>query len=400
MRLRFRSTTVNPIAIDLGFSTTKLLQVGDGCIEAADEVPVPLTAGDDTAQRLESLGDMLPQVLSGGAFRGRRVIVAMPAFNTVLQAMQLDATEATDESIAMEMRLPVTTDPYMVRAIDVPTASGGQREVICQAMSRGLVLRHVELLHQLKLNVVGVVAQPRPIVAAFSHLHRRSADADQCTMYVDLGFSGTTAVMAHGHDIVLARSIPIGGRHFDQRVALQMQCDEPTARRHRLSVKTPKRLSPSERLVTRAPIVHASELDQDPIETVIALDRRSVEAPASLDPAIDGAPLIADHVDLSELIDTLVDDLRLCLRHHAATWPQIDVARVIFTGGEARQDWLCRQVVQSLHLPGQVGDPLARLDCAVGASPLVDWANRGRPDWSVAAGLASMVDGRARNEAR
>lgn len=399
MRLRFRPISANPIAIDLGYSTTKLLQVGEGCIEAADEIPVPLAAGEDTAARLESLGDMLPQVLSEGAFRGRRVIVAMPAFNTVLQAMQLDAAEATDEALAMEMRLPITTDPYMVRAIDVPAASGARREVICQAIPRGLVLRYVELLHQLKLNVVGVVAQPRPIVAAFNHLHRRTVDVDQCTMYVDLGFSGTTAVMAHGHDIVLARSIPIGGRHFDQRIALQMQCDEPAARRHRLSVKTPKRAMPPEAPVTGVPMLDAIGPEHDAMETVVAIDRRSGEPPTSLGPAVDGSPFIADHVDLSELIDTLIDDLRLCLRHHAATWPQVDVARVIFTGGEARQDWLCRQVVQSLHLPGQVGDPLARLDCAGGASPLVDWTNRGRPDWSVVAGLASMVDGGPRNEA-
>lgn len=399
MRLRFRPTSANPIAIDLGYSTTKLLQVGDGCIEAADEIPVPLEAGKDTTARLEAIGDRLPQVLAEGPFRGRRVIVAMPAFNTVLQAMQLDAAEASDEALAMQMRLPVTTDPYMVRSIDVPAAGGGRREVICQAMPRSLVLRHVELLHQLKLDVVGVLAQPRPIVAAFDHINRRTADADQCTMYVDLGFSGTTAVMAHGHDIVLARSIPIGGQHFDQRIAEVLECDEPGARRHRLSVKSPKLAAPPEVPATGIPMLDAAGLDQDATETILAVERRDGQPPPSLGPTIDGAPLVADRVDLSELIETLVDDLRLCLRHHAATWPKVEVSRVIFTGGEARQEWLCRQVVQSLHLPGQVGDPLARLDCAEGASPLVDWMNRARPDWSVAAGLASVACGGTRNVA-
>jgi Tfp pilus assembly PilM family ATPase len=398
MRLRFRPTNTTPIAIDLGYTSTKLLQVVDGCIEAADELPIPFEAGEDIAIRLEALGETLGPALSDGPFRGRRVIVAMPAFATVLQAMQFDAQDATDDALAMQLRLPATTDPYMVRPIEVPVANGSRREVICQAMPRSAVLRHVELLHRLKLDVVGVLAQPRPMVAAFDHINRRMADASQSTMYVDLGYSGTTAVLAHGHDIVLARSIPIGGRHFDDCIATAMHFDRPAAQQHRLALQHAAQSPPPSVPATGVPMIDAIG-QESPSPTLIETDRRDGQLTPTLGQRLQGAPGLSEQVDFSELIDTLVDELRLCLRHHAAAWPQNEVARVIFTGGEARQEWLCRQVVQALHLPGQVGDPLARLSCADGATSLIDWANRCRPDWSLAAGLVALAQGGSRHVA-
>jgi hypothetical protein len=123
---------------------------------------------------------------------------------------------------------------------------------------------------------------------------------------------------------------------------------------------------------------------------VLAMDRRCGSSTSSLGPKLAGSPVSVGNVDCALLIESLVDDLQLCLRHHAATWPSVPVSRVIFTGGEARQSWLCRQLVQALQLPGQVGDPLARLRCVDGATPLDGWPQRPRPDWAVAAGLAAL----------
>lgn len=391
MRLRFGPNPQNPIAIDLGWSCTKLLQLGEGQVQAADEIPVPRDVGEDLSGRLDSLAEALPSVLSDGAFRGRRVVLAMPAFQTVLQAMQLEACADQDETLAMQMRLPTQQAHWMIRSIDVSSSSGSGRDVICQAISRQAVLKHVELLHGMKLEIVGIVAQPHPIVAAFHHINQRSKDADHCTVYVDIGAGGSTAVMAHGQRIVLARSIATGGRHLDACIAQELQCSSDAAQQLRLMPPVDGDTLSASSMSSKRP-TSASAADSDLMETVVATDRRSSSGTPSLGPNLDGVPAVLAQVDLSAVIEALVDDLQLCLRHHRATWPHVQVSRVIFTGGEARQSWLCRRIVQALHLPGQVGDPLARLKCSPDATGLVGWPDRVRPDWSVAAGLSALHD--------
>ena len=389
MRLRLRPNNHPPIAIDLGYASAKLLQVSGDQVQGADEIAMPSDAAEDIDARLDALHEALPAVLEEGTFRGRRVMLSMPGFSTVLQAMHLDGSGTSDRQRAMQMLLPDKGDEYMVRPIEVADGGSAGCDVICQAMSRHVVLRHVELLHDMKLEIAGVVAEPRPMVAAFEHLHRREDDQDCCTMHVDMGAGGTTVVMAHGSRIVLARSIAVGGRHFDQRIADVLNCDLEAARAHRLASDAPAPV-PAESAAQPASgmaLLDAVGHDGGAVQT---MDRRGQEQPSSLGPSMSGAPAVASHVDLTVVIETLVDDLRLCLRHHADAWPQVNVGRVIFTGGEARQEWLCRDIVQRLNLAGQVGDPLARLTCSGESTPLVGWVDRPKPDWSLVAGLALL----------
>lgn len=387
MRLRIRPTCNSPIAVDLGWGSTKLLQVTGTRIHAADEIPVPPDVGDDVGARLALLGDRLGAVLQNGSFRGRRLLLAMPSFCTRLQAIRLDGAEASVPEGAMHASLGGDGGEWMIRPIEVSGGHGGN-ECICQAISRSVVLRHVEALHAMRLEVCGVLAQPRPIVAAFDHLNRRSQDADQCTVHVDMGADSTTVVMAHGGTIVLARSLAFGGRHFDARIAGALHCDLDAARRHRLDAFDAQTAPATAR--TSMPVFEGAAGVGANAPSAQVMDRRGEVPPPSLGPKLEGAPAVADQVDLAPLIDMLCDELRLCLRHHAAIWPDIEVARVIFVGGEARQEWLCREVVRRLHLPGQIGDPLARLNLADGATTPARWSDRARPDWSVAAGLAAM----------
>ena len=338
MRLRLGSRQPNPIAIDLGWSSVKLLQLEGGRIEAADEVPIPEVVGEDWAGRLECLEASLHHVVHEGVFKGRRVVVSMPTTETLLQLVEIDPAAGVDDEVAMRMCLPEQAGDWMVRPIDVSTGQAGPRWVICQAICRAAVLDTVKMLHRCKLQVDSVVAQPRPMLAAFDHINRRQEDADACTMFVDIGAGGTTVVMAHGQRLVLARSIAVGGRHFDGRITDILHCTPVAARHHRLqpAVITPGPESPSG-AVLRTP----GRTEAQP--AVLALDRRSGAASPTLGSDLDGVPVVAAHVDLSVLVEGIVDELQLCLRHHAAAFPHVDVTRVIFTGGEARQAWLQRK---------------------------------------------------------
>jgi Tfp pilus assembly PilM family ATPase len=99
-------------------------------------------------------------------------------------------------------------------------------------------------------------------------------------------------------------------------------------------------------------------------------------------------------INLSELLETLVDEISLCIRYHKGLFPQSSIGRSIFVGGESRQSWLCRHIVQKIKLPGQAGDPLSRLDADDDATGLIGWANRPRPEWSVCAGLLEHASNR------
>ena len=116
-------------------------------------------------------------------------------------------------------------------------------------------------------------------------------------------------------------------------------------------------------------------------------ERRVGANPPGITGTVDGEAAPATAIDLSELLETLVDEISLCLRYHKGLFPQRSIGRGIFVGGESRQAWLCRHIVQAIRLPGQAGDPLSRLHTDETATGLLGWTNRARPEWSVAAGL-------------
>ena len=395
MRLQLGRPSSRPIAIDLGFSATRLLQRGGSegrHIIAADEIPVPDEYGEDQARRLAYLADALPDILSEGAFRGRKVILAMPACSTTIQHMQLDAAESRAPELAVQTKLQGCEGEQMARWIDVTDIhrkGKPLKEIICMAMPRDMVMQHVEMLHGLKLEIMGVYTQPVMLTTAFDHLNRRATDSEQATMYVDLGYSGTTIAISHGKQLVFARRIPVGGWHFDRSITRSLNCDLAAARAHRLAITAPTQPDNStcEDLVEDPAPSGMAMLDAAIHQASNGLERRAGNTPASISGTVDGATAPSTAIDLSELLETLVDEISLCLRYHKGLFPQRSIARGIFVGGESRQSWLCRHIVQAIRLPGQAGDPLSRLQTEDGATGLLGWTDRTRPEWCVAAGL-------------
>ena len=90
---------------------------------------------------------------------------------------------------------------------------------------------------------------------------------------------------------------------------------------------------------------------------------------------------------MSELLETVGDELSMCLRYHRVLFPDRPIDRIIFLGGEARQTWLCQHLIRTLRLPAQLGDPLARLDCDSAAKVTNLSLDDPQPGWAVACGL-------------
>ncbi len=397
MRLQFGRPSGRPIAMDLGFSATRLLQRGgpDGRrIIAADELPVPDEYGDDPVRRLAFLADELPRLLREGSFRGRRIMLAMPGYATTIQHMQLDAAESKEPELAIHTKLQGVEGEQMVRWIDVtPIHRNGkpQSEIICLALPRDLVMQHVEMLHGLKLEITGIHTQPVMLASAFDHLNRRATDGDLATMYIDLGYGGTTVSITHGQHVVFARRISVGGWHFDRSISRSLNCDLAAARAHRLAITAPED-PPSP--ANAAPAGSGVAMLDAAIDQAHLDDRRRGSTPAALSDTLVAETAPSTAIDLSELLETLVDEISLCIRYHKGLFPKRSISRSIFVGGESRQSWLCRHIVQSIRLPGQAGDPLARLETSPEATGLIGWSQRSRPEWTVAAGLLESASGK------
>ena len=415
MGISMFSTHASPIAIDFGTSSVKLLQISGGerpNIVAAAELTIPDAVRFEPDQLLSFLAAKLPKLLHAGRFKGKRAIVTVPSSQTFIQHMQLVSADGVKREDLikgqLQQQMGCSPDSVVVRWVDVADVQrDGQArsEVICFAIARDTVMRYVELLRKCKLSVVGVHTTTLAMVRSFDHLHRRQSDADLTTLYVDLGWGGTSVAISHGKQVVFARCIQIGGRHFDQMIASALECDAGYARAHRLSLEGP---------VARAtgPRPSGTEPDARPAADGIPVTGGAPAAPAAAEHGASSATEAerrtgmipaefcaevepveshsrAANVDLTELLDTTADELSMCLRYHRGLFPDRTIDRAIFLGGEARQVWMCQHVVKSLRVPAQLGDPLARMGREGTPSTPGLKLEEPQPGWAVACGLCT-----------
>lgn len=402
MRLSFLSSQVSPIAIDFGSSSVKLLQTstdGQPRVVAIDEFEIPESARLQTDRRMAFIAEELPKAIKRGGFRTRRVICSPPSSQTLIMHMQVPPGEgsAREDAIKQQLQSRYGCIPSAVvaRWVDVTGVQRqGQDEVICFAAAREEIMRLIELLKKCRLEVAGVHSEPQAIIWSFHHLHRRAEDAATTTMYVDLGWGNTKVAIGHGHDLVFAKCIQLGGRHMDQAVASRLKCDAATAHAYRMSVaasepNAPPLEDPPAESAHEAPAILRAALAKG--GAAVATERRGAKIAAALRQPVTPAtiPGTNESVDLTEQLDAIADELLMCARYHASLFPGRAIDRIIFLGGESRHVALCQHIARALRLPAQLGDPLARL--MRGESPRLPDMTTGRcqPGWAVVTGLCT-----------
>lgn len=402
------SAQISPIAINFGSSSVKLLQLSRGekpALVAAAQIDIPESVRNDPDRLFLLYQNEIPKILKQGRFRGKRVVTAVPSAQTFIQHMQISVTEGVknDDLIKSQLQAQLGVAPrsVVVRTIEVGDVGRGQNrtEMICFAVSRDTVMRYIDLLKKQRLEVVGVHTETLALVRAFDHLNRRESDKNVTTLYVDLGWGGTRVGITHGKDIVFSRYIQVGGRHFDQLIANTLHCDLMTARGHRLALQAPikKKHMAADRsgtallrtAVARAEADRNGAPAQNGATATVTDERRVGQAPPELAMQLQPKSVSMNdtNVDLSELLDTVTDELSMSLRYHRGLFPDRPVDRVIFLGGESRQIWLCQHVVKELRLPAQLGDPLARFQVESGTQTPGVKLDEPQPGWAVPCGL-------------
>ena len=415
MKFGFLNTASAPILADFGGSGLKLLQVSHGntpSITAAAFIPTPDALRASSAEeRFAHFALELPKALKQGKFAGTRVVVAPFSSHMLVQHYQVAPAdgEALRASVVAQVAMQLQCDPFglVVRTVDVcETAREGQPrvEVIAMAMSREDVMNYINLFKAVKLSVVGIHSEIAAMMHAFDHIHRRIEDSAVTTMYVDIGWSGTKVAIAHGADLAFAKWIALGGRHFDQCLAqawgvspmiasTRRLADGFMPQRHAVAMRScPTQSDDFGGMAMLRAAMHAQEREQSSNGhpgMAVATDRRDGSSAPALGAEITPSNNTVAAAALREEIDSLSDDLSMCIRYHTSLFPNRPLDRVVFLGGEARGVGLCQQLAAALRLPAKAGDPLARILTNAPAPAGLPDSGLSHTGWAVVCGLAS-----------
>lgn len=406
MALGFFKSSIAPVAIDFGFAELKLLQVQPGApatlMAAAREV-IPESSRNDPAARQHFLAEALPRLIREGGFKGKTAICSIPAWQTFVQHMQVrggDSAEDIATQLKSQLQAIIACDPtnVVVRHVEVGEVFKDNQqmtEVICFAVARDVVMRQIELLNKCRMEIGGFHAEPIAVVKSFEHLYRRQGDDQITTLYVDLGASCTKAMIAHGKEIRFAKTIPVGGRHLDQRLAEVLNCDVAAARSHRLAETRPAAAAP-QRASARVGAVLAHATQAAAVGT--AADRRVGSIPNEFS-AVPGASSTATetvgeksslvHEAMAPLAEQLIDELKMCERYHRRLFEDRSLDRIVFVGGESMDRSMCCEIAEAIGVVTYQGNPFGRLQ-RTGEERFVGFdGSHAEPGWSVALGLCA-----------
>lgn len=408
-----------PIAIDFGVGSLKLLQLAAGdppqLIAAASiDTPEPLLT--DHAKRFAFQFAALPRLLKGTGFKGKRAVCSIPAGQMFVKHMQFPKNDGVDLAELVQQGVPAALNcapdalilrHFLVEGANAPGSGAGggglKQEVICMAAAREFVGRLMGALRDAKLECVGIHPEAVAAVKAFEHINRRLTDQHVATLYLDMGAGTTKAWIAHANTLVFGKTIQYGGIDMDNAVAYAMDIDRVAARQKRLA--TSVLVAPAARPANSpAPVTDVippdaprvmnpdgTQADHELAATATAEDRRQNKVAPGLTPQVTEQPqvdLAPAEFDLGESLETLTDDVAMCLRYYEAMFPGRKVDKAVLFGGEARHRGLCQHVARRLRLPTQVADPLARM-ARTGKEPVhgVDFRTP-QPGWTLSFGLA------------
>lgn len=401
MAFGWSKTRYSPIAVDFGADSLKLLQVipsDPPQIITAASAEVPEHARLDPTARYAFFIEALKSLLKSQPFKGTRAILSIPAHHTLATHLQIARVEHEDfdTQIGLQLRQRLNVDPsrMVIRHFDVCQVvrdGTAKQEVICFAASRDAVMRHVESAQRARLDVVGMTCEPMAILKAFGHLYTGTGAAERTTCFIDIGGATTKVVIAHGGQMVFAKTIHAAGDHLTRERAKRDNTSFMDARASRLREVAGKS-APAEQPAPEPVAVGGGDPPSGAfalIDAQIAAERKAAGALPEAAPAPRTAPAPAAQADAGgDTLDCLIDELQLCVRYHQSLFGGRSIEKLVFLGGEARHVGICQKIARALRIGAQLGDPLARLLRVNQAGPSkgVD-IHQPQPGWAVPIGL-------------
>jgi len=336
-----------PIGLDIGHHNIRMIQmcVNDDNVRvfAAQSTQIPTDIKDVPQKKGQFLISAIGEMLNKGRFSGREVVSCLS--NAHLKITSFRVSEKKDEEIEQALKreaqqrfgLDPQTDTieHMV-AGSVQQGDTMKRELIMFAAEQKAINNHIQLLEEAGLRPVAIDVTPCALFRCYSRLLRRQEDKEETIVFVDVGSRFTTVVFGRGKEISFIKQIPVGGEKFNREIAskLGISVDEAQMLRHKLQVKKTK-----EKIEVRKE--QNNTRDDNPID------------PSSRQAIVDAIGSVAEE---------LAREISLCFIYYSVTFRGKRVGRVIFSGGEARENILLSILRRQLSVDIEVAQPLRGFD--------------------------------------
>lgn len=355
---RVLAPPVHPIGVDFGTDSLRLAQVqqdgSDFKLRAAASVEVPPDVRADVDLRLKFFAQSTAHLLAQAPFRGKQAVLGLPASVVHIQQLSLRPMDDKElkEAVFCEARRQFPFDPSHAL---IRHAVAGQfqqytsilqdptvQRVIVMAADTRWVKRYIAAAQAARLSVVAMNFQPMALLDCFAHVYPAANELESTHFYVDLGSSGTRAMVARGTHLLFARNIAIGGDHLTRLVAESLGIGFHDARTLRIKLGA-------------GPATQADRVESAIYHTT----------------------------------EELIHELDLCRQDHESAFPGFPIKQLVFVGGEARQSNLCQRIARQLGLPCQTGDSLCRMagDGKIGIESAID-RRHSQSAWATAIGLS------------
>jgi len=350
-----------PIGLDIGASSVKLLQLADeggrpALLAAAHcEVQGPSHDYDDHA---EAIARAIREALGAHDFRGRDVVAALSSREFQLKSIRLPKMPAEELSSAVQFEAqdrfdfgPEAGQLRFIPAGEVRHGNEIKEEIIVFAARNEVLSSRLEMLKALKLRPLAIDIAPCAMTRGFARFLRRVEDADAVNVFLDVGWRGTSIVIARGTNVAFLKVVDVGGEHFTAAVSKALALPDHQATDLRISIMR---------------------------ETNVARGDAGAKVPEEL--RIRAADAVRP------LVERISRDVQLCLRYFAVTFRGQRPDSLTFVGGEAHEPMLSKLIGEAIDIPCTIGHPLRGI-AGIAKMPTVDRRTL-QPCWAVAGGLA------------
>lgn len=353
------SASIGLVGIDFGTRAIKMLQVRQqgGRLRIVGAGKVELPAGD---MDRGALTDQLRGAFASGGFTGRRCVVSLRREDVCVQSVRLPKMpeEELRQAAHWEAAQRFGFDRNAMQVDVIRTGAvlqGGENreEILLIAVSHDTIDAWVEPLMSAGLRPAAIETHFTALARAFSRQSRPKSAHQSVSAVVDVGASGSTAIILRGDQIAFCKPINIGGRQLNQAVAEQLQMD----------------------------LDAASELRAARIAA--AMGHSGAESAS--DPSIERAEYDA----VRPLLGSFAKEVMLCIRYYGVTFRGHPPGRLVLTGGDALEPRLGETLAHHCKIPVVLDrdvSPIAGLMKDVRNA--LNRAPGPAATWTVAAGLS------------
>ena len=349
--IRLTRSQVQPIGLDLGSDSIKMLQVeclsGGGAgsslsapassqtlsVVAATRQALPSAAREAPEMRLAAAVDLVRQMFRQGRFVGRSVVVALPREMLHVKNLRMPLIPQHELSAAVRFEakniFPFDTDQAHIQIIPAGEVRQGvdvRQEVIVLAARHEDVNDFLEQIHRCGAIVESIDVEAAALYRSQERFIRRREDEQDVHVLVDVGQARSQVVIGRGRELSFVKQIEIGSQQMHESVSRKLGITMEEARGLR------------RRLIEQAPGPATPEvLKKDSVRQAVFDATRST-------------------------MEDLGREIGLCLRYYSVTFRGQRPWKLKLLGGEAADPLLLGVLNASLAIPVEAGRPLFSVD--------------------------------------